>query len=52
MSFSLWLSWCSSVIVSSVDWMTSITIFKVPVLYILLAIIIMGVVIRALPFRA
>lgn len=52
MSFSHWLSWCSSVIVSAVDWMISITIFEVPVLYILLAIIIMGVVIRALPFRA
>lgn len=52
MTFSQWLSWCTSVIVSAVDWMTSITLFKVPVLYILLAIFIMGVVIRAIPFRA
>lgn len=52
MSFSHWLSWCTSVIVSAVDWMQSIMILKVPVLYILLAIIIMGVVIRAIPFRA
>lgn len=52
MTFSQWLSWCTSVIVSAVDWMTSITILNVPVLYILLAIFIMGVVIRAIPFRA
>lgn len=52
MSLSNWLFWCSSVIVSAVDWLTSITLFNVPVLYILLAIVIMGVVIRAIPFRA
>lgn len=52
MTFSQWLSWCTSVIVSGVEWMQSIKIFRVPVLYILLAIIIMGVVIRAIPFRA
>lgn len=52
MSFSNWFSWCSSVIVSAVDWLTNITLFNVPVLYILLAIVIMGVVIRAIPFRA
>ena len=50
--FSLGLSWCSSVIVSAVDWLTKITLFNVPVLYILLAIFVMGVVIRAIPFRA
>lgn len=52
MSFSHWLSWCSSIIVSAVDWLTKITLFNVPVLYILLAILVMGVVIRAIPFRA
>lgn len=52
MKFSHWLSWCTSVIVSGVEWMQSIKILNVPVLYILLAIIIMGVVIRAIPFRA
>lgn len=52
MTFSHWLSWCTSVIVSVVAWMQSIKILNVPVLYILLAIIIMGVVIRAIPFRA
>lgn len=51
MSFSHWLSWCTSVIVSGVEWMQSIKILNVPVLYVLLAIIIMGVVIRAIPFR-
>lgn len=52
MSFSNWLSWCLSVIVSAVDWLTKISLFNVPVLYILLAIFVMGVVIRAIPFRA
>lgn len=52
MTFSQWLSWCTSVIVSGVEWMQSIRILNIPVLYILLAIITMGVVIRAIPFRA
>lgn len=52
MDLSHWLSWCTSVIVSAVNWLSSIALFKVPVLYILLAIIVMGVVIRAIPFRA
>lgn len=52
MGFSHWVSWCTSVIVSGVEWMQSIKILNVPVLYILLAIFIMGVVIRAIPFRA
>lgn len=52
MSMSHWMTWCSSVIVSAVDWLTKISLFNVPVLYILLAIIVMGVVIRAIPFRA
>lgn len=52
MSMSHWMTWCSSVIVSAVNWLTKITLFNVPVLYILLAIIVMGVVIRAIPFRA
>lgn len=52
MSMSHWMTWCSSVIVSAVDWLTMITLFNVPVLYILLAIFVMGVVIRAIPFRA
>lgn len=52
MTMSHWMTWCSSVIVSAVDWLTKITLFNVPVLYILLAIIVMGVVVRAIPFRA
>lgn len=52
MSFSHWLIWCSSVIVSAVDWLTKTTLVNVPILYILLAIFVMGVVIRAIPFRA
>lgn len=52
MSLNDWAQWFASIIVTSVHWLVTISIFGVPVLYILLAIIIMGVVIRAIPFRA
>ena len=52
MSFNDWASWLLSIILTSIHWLLNIEIFSVPVLYILLAIFIMGVVIRAIPFRA
>lgn len=52
MNFNDWGSWILSVIVSSVSFLAQQNIFGVSLLYILLAIIIMGVVIRAIPFRA
>lgn len=52
MSLVEWFSWFASVILTAVHWLVSISVFGVPVLHILLAIIIMGVVIRAIPFRA
>ena len=52
MSFKDWASWFLSLILTSIHWLVNIEIFSVPVLYILLAIFIMGVVIRAIPFRA
>ena len=52
MTFSSWITWCLSVIVSSVNWLKSATLLNVPLLYILLAIFVMGVVIRAILFRA
>lgn len=52
MSVSNWVTWALSCIVTGVNWLTSIQILGVPVLYLLLGIIIMGVVIRAIPFRA
>lgn len=52
MSFNDWASWFLSLILTSIHWLENIEIFSVPVLYILLAIFIMGVVIRAIPFRA
>lgn len=52
MCFNDWFSWFLSIIVTSIHWLVNIEIFSVPVLYILLAIFIMGVVIRAIPFRA
>lgn len=52
MSFNDWASWFLSLILTSIHWLVNIEILSVPVLYILLAIFIMGVVIRAIPFRA
>lgn len=52
MSFNDWASWFFSIILTSIHWLVNIEILSVPVLYILLAIFIMGVVIRAIPFRA
>lgn len=52
MTLNDWAAWIASIILSSVNWLAKISLFGVPVLYILLAIIIMGVVIRAIPFRA
>lgn len=52
MNFNDWGSWILSVIVSSVSFLAQQNIFGVSLLHILLAIIIMGVVIRAIPFRA
>lgn len=52
MTFSDWLNWLLSVIVTSVNWLKSATLLNVPLLYLLLAIFVMGVVIRAVLFRA
>ena len=52
MTFSSWINWCLSVIVTGVNWLKSATILNVPLLYLLLAIFVMGVVIRAILFRA
>lgn len=51
MTVSSWVSWCFSVIVTGVNWLKSATLLNVPLLYLLLGIIIMGVVIRAILFR-
>lgn len=52
MTVSAWVSWCLSVIVTGVNWLKSATFLNVPLLYLLLAIFVMGVVIRAILFRA
>lgn len=52
MSFSSWVNWLLSVIVTSVNWLKSAILLNVPLLYLLLAIFVMGVVIRAILFRA
>lgn len=52
MTVSSWVSWCLSVIVTGVNWLKSATLLNVPLLYLFLAIFVMGVVIRAILFRA
>lgn len=52
MNLNNWASWILSVIVSAVHFLAQLNILGVSLLHILLAIIIMGVVIRAIPFRA
>lgn len=52
MSVNDWLSWALSVIVTGVDWLRTCTIMSVPILYWLIGVFVMGVVIRAIPFRA
>lgn len=52
MSFADWLTWLLSVMTSGVNWLKSAVLLGVPVLYILLAVVVMGVVIRAIIFRA
>lgn len=47
-----WVSWLLSVIVTGVNWLQSATLLNVPLLYLLLGIVVMGVVIRAILFRA
>lgn len=52
MNFADWLTWLLSVMTSGVNWLKSAVLLGVPVLYILLAVVVMGVVIRAIIFRA
>ena len=52
MTFTNWVNWLLSVIVTAVNWLKSATLLNVPLLYLLLGIFVMGVVIRAVLFRA
>lgn len=52
MTFADWLTWFLSVMTSGFNWLKSAVLLGVPVLYILLAVVVMGVVIRAIIFRA
>ena len=52
MTFNDWLNWSLSVIVTGVNWLLTCTLLGVPILYLLIGIFVMGVVIRAIPFRA
>lgn len=52
MNVNRWINFLLSVILSAVDWLQSTTLLSIPLLYILLAISIMGVIIRALIYRA
>lgn len=52
MTFADWMTWCLSVMTNGISWLKSAVLLGVPVLYILIAVVVMGVVIRAIIFRA
>lgn len=52
MSFVEGLNWVLSVVLTAVNWLRDCTILEVPILYWFLGIFVIGVVIRALIFRA
>lgn len=47
-----WLAWFISLIRTSVNWMSQMYIFDVPVIAIIAAIFVMGVIIDALLYKA
>ena len=47
-----WLSWFISLITICVDWLSSVSIFGVSVLSFLIGLVIMGVILRALLYKA
>lgn len=52
MTVTNWIEWLLSVIVTAANWLRSTTLLSVPLLYWFLAIFVMGVVIRAILYRA
>lgn len=51
MTISSWLDFLLSVILTAANWLRSTTLLSVPLLYIMIAIFIMGVIIRAIIYR-
>lgn len=47
-----WLNWFISLVSTSVDWLSQMQIFGVSVLSFLIGLVIMGVVLRALLYKA
>ena len=47
-----WLAWFISLIQTSVAWLSQMKLFDVPVIGIIAAIVIMGVILRALLYKA
>lgn len=52
MNVSSWINFFLSVVVTAANWLRSATLLNVPILYLLIAIFVMGVVIRAIIYRA
>ena len=52
MSFTDWINFLLSCGVTALNWLRTTLIFGVPILYLLIGIFVMGVVIRAIPFRS
>ena len=47
-----WVNWFYTLIRTAVDWLISIQLFGTPVLYIFIGIAILGVILRALLYKA
>lgn len=47
-----WVAWFVSLITTAVNWMTQMTIFDVPLIGIIAAVFVMGVMIDALLYKA
>lgn len=52
MSFTDWINFLLSCGVTALNWLRTTLILGVPILYLLIGIFVMGVVIRAIPFRS
>lgn len=52
MSFTDWINFLLSCGVTALSWLRTTLILGVPILYLLIGIFVMGVVIRAIPFRS
>ena len=52
MTFNDWINFVLSCGVTALKWLRTTLVLGIPILYLLIGIFVMGVVIRAIPFRS